>query len=109
VIKLKIKKGDEVIVITGQNKGKKGKVLKILPKENKAIVTGINVVKKHTKPTQNNDGGILQKELPIHISNIAHIDPKTGLATRVKFKILQDGSKMRVSQRSEEIIVMEGK
>lgn len=109
MIKFKIKKGDEVIVITGKNKGKKGQVLKILPKENRAVVSGINVVKKHTKPSKVSEGGIIQKELPIHISNIAHIDPKTGVPTKVGFKILADGSKVRVAKKSGEIIAKEGK
>ncbi len=109
MIKFKIKKGDEVIVITGKNKGKKGQVLKILPKENRAVVSGINVVKKHTKPSKVSEGGIIQKELPIHISNIAHVDPKTGVPTKVGFKILADGSKVRVAKKSGEIIAKEGK
>jgi len=109
MIKLKVKKGDEVIVITGKNKGKKGKILSVFPKENKAIVSGINLVKKHTKPSQNSEGGIIQKELPIHISNISLIDPKSGGSTRVGFKILEDGSKVRVARKSGEIITAEGK
>jgi len=109
MIKLKVKKGDEVIVITGKNKGKKGKVLSVLPKENKAVVSGVNLVKKHTKPSQNSEGGIIQKELPIHISNISLIDPKSGTSTRVGFKTLEDGSKVRVAKKSGEIIAREGK
>ena len=109
MIKLKVKKGDEVVVITGKNKGKKGKILSVFPKENKAIVSGINLVKKHTKPSQNSEGGIIQKELPIHISNISLIDPKSGENTRVGFKILDDGSKIRIARKSGEIITSEGK
>lgn len=109
MIKLKIKKGDEVIVTTGKNKGKKGKVLKIFPEENRAIVSGINVARKHTKASQTSDGGIVPKELTIHISNVAHIDPKTGEPTKVGFKILEDGSKVRVAKKSGEIISGEGK
>ncbi|MFY9589488.1 50S ribosomal protein L24 [Rickettsia endosymbiont of Halotydeus destructor] len=109
MIKLKVKKGDEVIVITGKYKGKKGKILKVFPEDNKIIVSGINLVKKHTKPSQVSEGGIITKELPIHISNVAHIDPKTGQSTKVGFKILADGSKVRVAKKSGEIIGKEGK
>ncbi|WP_342271304.1 50S ribosomal protein L24 [Candidatus Tisiphia endosymbiont of Parasteatoda lunata] len=104
MIKLKIKKGDEVIVITGKNKGKKGKVLKVLPEQNRAIVSGINIVRKHVKASKTSEGGIVSKELSIHISNIAHIDPKTGNHTKVAFKFLEDGSKVRVAKKSGEII-----
>lgn len=109
MIKLKLKKGDEVIVITGKYKGKKGKIIKIFPEQNKAIVSGINVVRKHTKASQVSDGGIIAKELPIHISNIAHIDPKSGFHTKVSFRILEDGSKVRVAKKSGEIIGKDGK
>lgn len=94
MIKLKVKKGDEVVVITGKHKGKKGKILKVFPEDSKVIVSGVNLVKKHTKPNQMSEGGIITKELPIHISNIAHIDPKTGNPTKVAFKFLEDGSKV---------------
>lgn len=107
--KLKVKKGDEVIVITGKYKGKKGKIIKVFPQENKIIVSGVNLVKKHTKPTQMSEGGIITKELPIHISNVAHIDPKTGNPTKVAFKFLDDGSKVRIARKSGEIIGKEGK
>ncbi|ABV76583.1 50S ribosomal protein L24 [Rickettsia rickettsii] len=109
MIKLKVKKGDEVVVITGKHKGKKGKILKVFPEDSKVIVSGVNVVKKHTKPNQMSEGGIITKELPIHISNIAHIDPKTGNPTKVAFKFLEDGSKVRVAKKSGEIIGKEGK
>ncbi|XVN41300.1 MAG: 50S ribosomal protein L24 [Rickettsia endosymbiont of Argas persicus] len=109
MIKLKVKKGDEVVVITGKYKGKKGKILKVLPVENKIIVSGVNLVKKHTKPTQTSEGGIITKELPIHISNVAHIDPKTGNPTKVAFKFLENGSKVRIAKKSGEIIGKEGK
>ena len=104
MIKLKIKKGDQVIVITGKNKGKKGKVLKVFPKEKKVLVGGINIVKRHTKPSQASNGGIISKESPIHTSNVAHVDPKLGCATKVGFKILNDGSKVRIAKKSGEII-----
>ena len=107
--KFRVRKGDNVIVITGKDQGKKGKILKILTKENRAIVSGVNLVKKHTKPSQDNEGGIIQKELSIHISNIAHIDPKLNIATKIGFKNLADGSKIRISKKSGETIVMEGK
>ena len=100
---MKIKKGDQVIVITGRDKGKTGEVIKSMPKENKVIVQGINLVKRHTKPTQESAGGIISKEAPIHVSNVALIDPKDGKATRVGFKV-EDGKKVRVSKRSGEVI-----
>ncbi|HJD65586.1 MAG TPA: 50S ribosomal protein L24 [Rickettsia endosymbiont of Bembidion nr. Transversale] len=109
MIKLKVKKGDEVIVITGKYKGKKGKILKVFPEQNKIVVSGINLVKKHTKPTQVSEGGIITKELPIDISNVAHVDPKTGNPTKVAFKFLEDGSKVRIAKKSGEIIGEEGK
>lgn len=100
---MKIKKGDQVIVITGRDKGKTGEVIKAMPKENKVIVQGINLVKRHTKPTQESAGGIISKEAPIHVSNVALIDPKSGKATRVGFKI-ENGQKVRVAKRSGEVI-----
>ena len=103
-VKLKIKKGDQVIVIAGRDKGARGEVLKVLPKENRAIVKGVNVVKRHQKATQTVEGGIITKEAPIHISNLAHVDPKNGKPTRVGFKVLEDGRKVRYSKRSGEVI-----
>lgn len=102
--KMKIKKGDEIIVLCGKDKGRKGQVLKAMPKERKVLVQGINVVKRHTKPTQNTPGGIINKELPIHISNVSLIDPKDGKPTRVGYKMLDDGQKVRFAKRSGEII-----
>ena len=107
--KFKIKTGDNVVVITGKDKGKKGKVTKIITKDNKAVVAGVNLVYKHTKPSQTSEGGILQKELPIHISNIAHIDPQNGKPTKISYKKLSDGSKVRVAKKSGEIIQEIGK
>lgn len=107
--KLKIKKGDKVKVITGKSKGKIGDVLKVFPAEGKLLVSGVNLAKKHTKPSQMSEGGIVQKELPIHISNVSHIDPKSGVVTKVGFKILEDGKKVRVAKKSGEIISKEGK
>ena len=100
--KLKIKKGDEVIVLTGRDKGTKGEVTKVLPAQNRVIVQGVNVVKKHQKPTQFAAGGIVEKELSIHASNVAIVDSKSGDATRVAYKTLKDGKKVRVAAKSGE-------
>jgi large subunit ribosomal protein L24 len=103
--KLKIKKGDRVVVITGRDKGKQGEVLKVLPKESRVIVSGVNVARRHTRPSAANpSGGILDKELSIHVSNVSHLDPKSGKPTRVGFKVLQGGRKVRVARRSGETI-----
>jgi large subunit ribosomal protein L24 len=103
--KLKVKKGDRVVVITGRDKGKEGEVLKVLPSESRLIVQGVNVAKRHTRPSAANpSGGILDKELSIHISNVAHLDPKSGKPTRVGFKLLESGRKVRVARRSGETI-----
>jgi len=104
--KLKIKKGDQVVVTTGRNKGKRGEVLRVMPQENRAIVQGINMVKRHTRPSQTHPGGIVEKEGPIHVSNLAHIDPKAGgdTPTRVGYKFLEDGRKVRYAKRSGEVI-----
>jgi len=102
--KLKIKKGDQVIVIAGKDKGKKGEVLKALPQENRVIVTGVNIVKKHQKPGKGAAGGIVSKELSIHISNVQHIDPKSGKPTRVGTKTLNDGKKVIFAKKSGEDI-----
>ena len=103
-VKSKIRKGDKVIVRTGRDKGKRGDVLKVLPAEHRVIVQGVNVVKRHTKPSQQGPGGIVEKEASIHMSNIAHVDPKDDGATRVGFKFLDDGRKVRFSKRSGEVI-----
>ena len=103
-VKLKIKKGDRVVVRTGRDKGKAGQVLNVLPAENRAIVQGVNVVRRHQKQTPSQDGGIVSKEVPIHISNLALVDPKTGKPTRVGYKFLNDGRKVRVAKRSGEVI-----
>ncbi len=100
----KIKKGDKVIVIAGKDKGKSGDVLEVFPSENRAIVSGINVAKRHTKTQGAQEGGIISKSLPIHISNIALSDPKSGKASRVGFKTLDGGKKVRVAKRSGEVI-----
>jgi large subunit ribosomal protein L24 len=106
---MKIKTGDKVKVITGKNKGRVGDVLKVIPKENKVVVSGVNLVKRHTKPTQASEGGIIKKELPIHVSNVSHIDPKTNEITKIGFKFLEDGKKVRFAKKSGEIISKEGK
>jgi large subunit ribosomal protein L24 len=100
----KIKKGDRVIVTTGRDKGKKGEVLRVYPKEDRALVSGVNIVKRHQRQTQRVQGGIINKEAPLHLSNIAHVDPKTGEATRVGFKVLGDGRKVRFAKKSGEVI-----
>ena len=102
--KMKLKKGDKVIVRRGKSKGIVGEILKVLPRENKALVRGANIVKKHTKPTQNSAGGIIEKESLINISNIAYYDEKKQKATRIGFKILEDGRKLRFSKLTGEVI-----
>jgi large subunit ribosomal protein L24 len=99
-----IKKGDKVIVTTGRDKGKKGEVIKIFPKADRALVQGVNVVKRHQRQTQTQPGGIVNKESTIHLSNLAHVDPKSGNATRIGFKTLNDGRKVRFAKKSGEVI-----
>jgi len=101
----KIKKGDHVIVLTGKDKGQKGEVTKVFPKEGRIVVSGVHMVKRHVRPTQwDPEGGIRSFEAPIDVSNVAHIDPKDGKPTRVGFKVLKDGKKVRVAKRSGEVI-----
>ena len=102
--KFKIKKGDEVIVISGRDKGKSGEVLEMRRDEDRAVVQGVNMVKRHQAPSTSQPGGIVEKEAPIHISNLAHIDPKEKTATRVGYKFLDDGRKVRFARRSGEVI-----
>lgn len=102
--KLKIKKGDEVVVLTGKDKGKKGEVTQVLPAKSRVVVSGINQVKKHRKPTQAGPGGIDTIDMPIHVSNVALADPKSGKATRVGYTTLKDGKKVRVAKKSGETI-----
>ena len=97
--KFKIKKGDQVVVITGRDKGKKGEVLEVLRAELRVRVQGVNMVKRHRRATQNDAGGIISMEAPLHISNVAHVDPESGAATRVGFEVT-DGEKVRVAKRS---------
>jgi large subunit ribosomal protein L24 len=100
----KIKKGDKVVVLSGRDKGRNGEVVRVIPREDRALVRGINVVKKHQKQSMKEEGGIIRKELPIHLSNIALADPKDGMPTRVGFKILDDGRKVRFAKRSGDLI-----
>jgi large subunit ribosomal protein L24 len=102
--KLKLKKGDHVVVITGKDKGKKGEVLRVLPEENRAIVKGVAMVRRHQRQTAAQEGGIIAKEASIHISNLAVEDPKDGKPTRVGYKFLKDGRKVRFARRSGEVI-----
>ena len=101
--KLHIKKGDKVIVIAGASKGKTGSVLEVFPDKNRAVVDGVNIVKKHTKPTNDNPGGINEIPAPIHLSNLSLLDPKSGEATRIGRKEV-DGKLVRYSKSSGEII-----
>ena len=100
----KIKKGDKVVVLAGRDKGRSGEVLQVMPKLDRAIVHGINLVKRHQRQTARQEGGIFSKESTIHLSNLALADPKDGRASRVGFQILDDGRKVRVAKRSGEVI-----
>ena len=102
--KLKIKKGDRVIVTAGRDKGKTGEVLKIITKNDRVLVQGVNMIKRHQRPTQTAQGGIVEMEATIHISNLAHIDPKDQKPTRVGFKVLEGERKVRFAKRSGEVI-----
>lgn len=102
-IKCKIKKSDKVMIIAGKDKGKIGEVLKVLPVDSKVLVSGVNVVKKHQKPSANNAGGFVSKELPIHISNVAYLDPKQNKPTKLGYKIVND-KKVRYSKLSDTIL-----
>lgn len=103
VQKLKIKKGDEVVVITGKEKGKKGKITQVLPAKSRVVIGGVNMVKKHTKASRTSAGGIIEKEASMHISNVSLIDPKDDKPTRVGYKT-EDGRKVRFAKRSGEVI-----
>jgi large subunit ribosomal protein L24 len=103
-VKMKIKKGDEVVVLSGRDRGKKGEVLRVDPRDNRVVVRGVNVVKRHTRPRSGDTGGIVEKEGTIHASNVAIADPKDGKPTRVGHKMLADGRKVRVARRSGETI-----
>ncbi len=100
----KIKKGDKVVVLTGRDKGKTGEVVQVMPREERAVVRGVNLVRRHQRQTAQQEGGIISKEAPIHLSNLAYADPKDGQPTRVGFKILDDGRKVRFAKRSGDLI-----
>jgi large subunit ribosomal protein L24 len=103
-MKLKIKKGDKVVVLTGRDKGKSGEVLRVLRAEDRLVVQGVNMVKRHTQPKPGQPGGIVEQEGKIHISNVAHIDPKSQQPTKVGYRFLDDGRKVRFAKRSGEIL-----
>ncbi len=100
----KIKKGDKVVVLTGRDKGKEGEVLRVLIDQERVVVQGVSMVKRHTRPGAGQPGGIVDKEGTIHISNVALIDPKSSKPTRVGFKVMSDGKKVRVAKRSGEVL-----
>lgn len=100
----RIKKGDRVVVLSGRNKGQSGEVVKLLSKQDRVIVQGVNMVKRHTRATQTNAGGIVTKEASIHFSNVIHVDPKTDKPTRIGYKFLEDGRKVRFAKASGEVI-----
>lgn len=100
----KVKKGDRVIVLTGRDKGKTGEVVQVMPKEERALVRGVNMVKRHQRQSMNQEGGIISKEAPLHLSNLAVADPKDGKPTRVGFRVLEDGRKVRFAKRSGDMI-----
>jgi large subunit ribosomal protein L24 len=102
--KMKIKKGDNVVVISGRDKGRRGEVLRVFPAESRLIVQGVHVARRHTKPRMGDPGGIVDKELTIHVSNVAHIDPQSGKPTRIGYRILDGGRKVRVARRSGEVL-----
>jgi large subunit ribosomal protein L24 len=100
----KIKKGDKVVILAGRDKGKTGEVLQVMPKEDRALVRGVNLVKRHTRQSASQEGGIISKEAPLTLSNLAYADPKDGKPTRVGFKVLEDGRKVRFAKRSGDLI-----
>jgi large subunit ribosomal protein L24 len=104
MVKLKIRRGDKVVVLAGRDKGKRGEVVKAFPTENRVVVQGVNMMRKHQKQTANQQGGIIAKEAPIHVSNLAIEDPKDGAPTRIGYRILDDGRKVRYAKRSGEVI-----
>ena len=100
----KLKKGDKVIVTSGRDKGKRGEILRVYPSDDRVLVSGVNLIKRHQKQTARVQGGIVSKEAPLHRSKVAHTDPKTGEATRVGFKILEGGRKVRFAKKSGEVL-----
>ena len=102
--KFRVKKGDNVVIISGKDKGKQGEVLKVIKDKDRVLVSGVNSAKKHEKPSMQSQGGIVNKELSIHVSNVAVADPKDGAATKVGYKVLKDGKKVRFAKKSGEDI-----
>ena len=102
--KFRVKRGDRVVVTTGRDRGRQGEVLRVLRKDERVIVQGVNMVKRHQRPSAGHPGGIVDKEASIHISNVAHIDPDGGRPTRVGYRTLDDGRKVRFAKRSGEVI-----
>ena len=102
--KFKVKKGDRVVVLAGKDKGKTGEILKMIPEDQRAIVQGVNMMKRHTTPSQAGAGGIVEREATLTVSNLAHVDPKDSNATRIGYKTLEDGRKVRYAKRSGEVI-----
>ena len=102
--KMKIKKGDTVVVISGRDKGRQGEVLRVFPSENRVVVQGVHVARRHTRPAMGDPGGIVEKELTIHASNVAHLDPKSGKPARIGYRRLDDGRKVRFARGSGEVI-----
>jgi large subunit ribosomal protein L24 len=100
----KVRKGDRVVVTSGRDKGKSGEVLRVYPDDARVVIAGVNLVKRHQRQTQKVQGGIVSKEAPLHLSKIAHVDPKTGGPTRVGFKVLEDGRRVRFAKKSGEIL-----
>ncbi len=102
--KMKLTKGYKVVVIAGKDKGKTGEIVKVLPKQNKVVVSGVNVVKRHTKPSKTTQGGIVTKNMPIHISNVSYVDTKDNKPSKLGYKILENGEKKKFLKRSGEVI-----
>lgn len=100
----RMRKGDRVAVLAGRDKGKRGEIVRVIPKEDRVVVQGVNMVKRHRKPSQMAPGGIDEFEAPIHVSNVAHIDPESDKPTRVGFKTADDGTKVRYAKRSGDVI-----
>jgi len=103
-VKVRLRKGDKVVVLAGKDKGKRGEILRMIPRENRAVVAGVNMIKRHTRQTPTSQGGIIEREAPIHVSNLAIQDPRDGAPSRVGFRTLEDGRKVRVAKRSGEVI-----
>ena len=107
--RFRVIKGDRVKVISGRDKGKIGKVLRVIKATDRVLVSGVFLGKKHTKPTKTSEGGIVYKELSVHVSNVSHIDPKTNEITKIGYKFLDDGAKVRFAKKSGEMIIKGGK